>query len=357
MAAAIVDIDGTLTTSGDTPNEAVIARLRQLVDADELDVRIVSGRLVSRLDDTQRWLREHDVPYTALYLNDFAETAGPNVVHAFKAYKYDDLKSELGDALQFVVDNSEDARGIATALGLAAYSPDGFLQAFPETHMDDFIQPRAIKRAAIACDYKAIDDGPVGRFSGYGAVFGNVDAYQERILPGAFTQTLAEATRHGRMPAMLWQHNPTQPIGVWRTMREDARGLYVEGELADTQLAREAYSLMKLGALSGLSIGFSVTDERINKDDSVRELLAVNLWEVSPVTFPANGAARVEAVKFSGPTMTVREFEAFLRDAGGFSARHAKAIAARGFKALRDEAPEDDSEQDWMTAIAARLSA
>lgn len=223
--------------------------------------------------------------------------------------------------------------------------------------MDEAVDGRAIKRASIACEYKAMDDAPTGRFSGYGAVFGNVDAYNERILPGAFTDTLAEANRVGRMPAMLWQHNPSQPIGVWRTMREDARGLYVEGELADTQLAREAYSLMKLGALSGLSIGFSVTDERVSKDEGVRELLAVNLWEVSPVTFPANGAARVEAVKFAGSAMTVREFEAFLRDAGGFSARHAKAIAARGFKALRDEAVEDDNSTEWMTAIAARLTA
>lgn len=223
--------------------------------------------------------------------------------------------------------------------------------------MTDTETMRAIKRAAVACEYKAIDEGPVGRFSGYGAVFGNVDAYRERILPGAFGATLSEAQQSGIMPAMLWQHSPTNPIGVWRTMREDARGLYVEGELADTQLAREAYALMKLGALSGLSIGFSVTSDRISKDDNVRELVELKLWEVSPVTFPANSAARVDAVKFSGPAMSIREFEGFLRDAGHFSANQAKAIAARGFKALRDEAPEDDNETAWMTAIAARLTA
>lgn len=217
---------------------------------------------------------------------------------------------------------------------------------------------RQVRHAGFACEYKAIDEGPVGRFSGYGAVFNNVDVYNERILPGAFAETLSEAKARGRMPAMLWQHNPTQPIGLWRSMREDERGLYVEGELADTQLGREAYSLLKLGALSGLSIGFSVTKEQINRDENIRDLVAINLWEVSPVTFPANTEARVSQVKFSGPDMTIREFERFLRDAGSFSATQAKAIAARGFKASRDEATTDDiNEAAWIDEMARRLSA
>jgi len=216
---------------------------------------------------------------------------------------------------------------------------------------------RDVRHAGFVCEYKALDDAPTGRFSGYGAVFGNVDAYRERLMPGAFAATLADAHAVGRMPAMLWQHNPTQPIGVWRSMREDARGLYVEGELADTQLAREAYSLMKLGALSGLSIGFTVAQDRMNPDDKVRELQAVNLWEVSPVTFPANTEARVDNVK-TGSAMTIREFERFLRDAGSFSAQQAKAIAARGYRALRDEASEDESlDAAWLDDMARRLSA
>lgn len=218
-------------------------------------------------------------------------------------------------------------------------------------------RPRELKRAAFACEYKALDEGPVGRFNGYGAVFGNVDAYNERLLPGAFEATLSAAKARGRMPAMLWQHDPRQPIGVWRTMREDERGLYVEGELADTQQAREAYSLLKLGALSGLSIGFSVVKETVNRDEEVRDLVAVDLWEVSAVTFPANSEARVAQVKFSGPAMTIREFERFLRDAGSFSASQAKAIAARGFKACRDDEPSNDIDNAWIEEMARRLSA
>lgn len=216
---------------------------------------------------------------------------------------------------------------------------------------------RAIKRAAFACEFKTYDNGPVGRFSGYGAVFNNIDAYGERIVPGAFADTLDRAQTRGVMPAMLWQHDPTQPLGVWRTMREDERGLYVEGELADTQLGREAYALLKLGALSGLSIGFSVKKDAVNGDDKARDLLAIDLWEVSAVTFPANTEARVQQVKFTGPDMSIREFERFLRDVGSFSATQAKAIAARGFKALRDEAAESDIDENWLADMAKRLSA
>jgi HK97 family phage prohead protease len=215
---------------------------------------------------------------------------------------------------------------------------------------------QAMRRSAVSCEFKALDEAPVGRFTGYASVFYEVDAYGDRVLPGAFASSLQEATAKGRLPAMLWQHNPSQPIGVWQTLREDDKGLLVTGELADTQLGREAYSLLKMGALSGLSIGYSVAEDRINRADNVRELVAVNLWEISPVTFPANAEARVEQVKFSGPAMTVREFERFLRDAGGFSAVQAKAIAARGFRSLRDEAPEDD-EASWVQSVAARLSA
>ena len=42
-------------------------------------------------------------------------------------------------------------------------------------------------------------------FAGYGAAFGNVDAYGDVIAPGAFTKTLSEHAAAGTMPAMLAQ--------------------------------------------------------------------------------------------------------------------------------------------------------
>lgn len=228
--------------------------------------------------------------------------------------------------------------------------------------MSECAEPLAVhssdmKRATFSGEYKALDDGPIGRFSGYGSVFNVPDAYGDVVVPGAFARSLRESSQSQRMPAMLWQHNPTLPIGVWRTMREDSRGLYVEGELADTQLAREAYALLKMGALSGLSIGFEVVEESINKQTRLRELRDVRLWEVSPVTFPANNDARVSNVKGTGVAMSIREFETFLRDVGGFSGSQAKRIAVRGYQAARDERPDDDVDSEWLNNMAARFRA
>ena len=86
-------------------------------------------------------------------------------------------------------------------------------------------------------------------FSGYGAVFGNMDAYGDVIANGAFTKTIADFKTSGVWPAMLSQHGgwdmsaeSLTPIGVWTEMREDEHGLYVEGRLADTPRGREMYA-------------------------------------------------------------------------------------------------------------------
>lgn len=187
-------------------------------------------------------------------------------------------------------------------------------------------------------------------FSGYGAVFGNIDSYGDVIAKGAFRETLGHARKSGHWPAMLSQHGggfiqqDTTPIGIWTEMREDDTGLYVEGKLADTERGREAYSLLKMKprpAYSGLSIGFlpKKWSVRTRPEEPRRTLEAVDLLEVSLVTFPANPKARVTGVKSGEDIRTVREFEDFLRDVGGFSHAAAKAIASGGFKASdpRDE--------------------
>lgn len=167
-----------------------------------------------------------------------------------------------------------------------------------------------------------------GAFEGHASVFGVRDAYDDVVLPGAFTRTIRE--RGPRGVKMLWQHNARQPIGVWEEIEEDETGLFVKGRLAlGTQAGREAHELLRMGAIEGLSIGYSTVNAETGEEEGVRKLGEVDLWEISLVTFPANPAARVEAVK--APPHTIREFERFLRDAG-FSHREARAIAAGGFK-------------------------
>jgi len=200
-------------------------------------------------------------------------------------------------------------------------------------------------------------------FSGYGAVFGNVDAYGDVIAPGAFKDTLARAKSANDWPAMLSQHGSflggqdNVPVGVWSDMHEDSKGLVVEGKLAPTPRGQELYTLMKMQprpAINGLSIGYVAKEwsARSRPEEPRRTLKKVDLMEVSIVTMPANPKARVTQVK-SG---SIRDFEAFLRDAGGFSSAQAKQIAASGFKsfeAMRDagDGPEVGASVDRLISI------
>jgi len=179
-----------------------------------------------------------------------------------------------------------------------------------------------------------------------------IDAYGDIVERGAFAESLRKSHESGVMPAMLWQHNAASPIGIWTEMREDEYGLHVVGQLADTTLGNEAYTLMKMGALSGLSIGYSVVREEYDRQRDARLLKQINLWEVSPVTFPANGDARVEAVKATDSSY--RGLERILRDVG-FSRSESKLIASRGLGALREAEATDTLSEDEVAALVARF--
>lgn len=175
-----------------------------------------------------------------------------------------------------------------------------------------------------------------GLFSGYGSVFGVVDSYQEVVAAGAFKESL-----DSRMPALLWQHRSGEPIGVYTTVKEDNIGLYLEGKLAlKTARGAEAYELLKMGAISGLSIGFVTREDSYDRVTGVRTLKKVDLWEVSLVTFPANDSARVANVKSIESIKSLSEAEAYLREAGGLSKGEAVAMLAR-IKSLQGRSESD----------------
>lgn len=172
----------------------------------------------------------------------------------------------------------------------------------------------------------AADDGTV---EGYGSVFGVRDNYDDVIAKGAFVQSLKDHKAAGTMPAMLWQHDADKPIGVWTEMVEDEKGLRIKGQLAmETVKGKEAHALLKMGALNGLSIGFMSKEWAYDRDTEVRTLTAIDLWEVSLVTFPANGKARVTNVKSADELQAPKDAEKVLRDAG-FSKSDATAFVSR----------------------------
>ncbi len=182
---------------------------------------------------------------------------------------------------------------------------------------------------------KAVSDD--GLFSGYGSVFNVVDSYQEVVAAGAFKESL-----EGRVPSLLWQHRSGEPIGVYTSVKEDNVGLHVEGKLAlKTTRGAEAYELLKMGAISGLSIGFVTREDSYDRVTGIRTLKKVDLWEVSLVTFPANDAARVANVKSIESISTLSDAEAYLREAGGLSRREALALVAR-IKSLHGQSESDE---------------
>lgn len=170
------------------------------------------------------------------------------------------------------------------------------------------------------------DDGTV---EGYGSVFGVRDNYDDMISKGAFLSTLNDHKAAGTMPAMLWQHDADKPIGIWTEMIEDEKGLRIKGRLAmETVKGKEAHALLKMGAINGLSIGFMSKEWAYDRETEVRTLTAIDLWEVSLVTFPANEKARVTNVKSADELQAPKDAEKALRDAG-FSKSDATAFVSR----------------------------
>ena len=185
-----------------------------------------------------------------------------------------------------------------------------------------------------------------GVFTGYGSIFGNEDQGNDIMKKGAFTKSLTK--RPASKVKMLYQHKTDEPIGIFTDMYEDNKGLYVKGQLAmGTQKGREAYELLKMGALDGMSIGFKADPNKQGYNENkrgVRTLKEVDLMEISLVTFPMNESALIETVK--GNAKNIREWEKILRDAGGLSRTEAKI----GAKALSESLNQRDAEDKQTLA-------
>ena len=172
-----------------------------------------------------------------------------------------------------------------------------------------------------------VSDGSL--VSGYASLFGKRDQGGDVVQKGAYAVSLSALARAGRQVKMLWQHDPTQPIGVWDEVREDAVGLFVKGRiLTEVEKGREAAALLSAGAIDGLSIGYrTVKSERDGKGQ--RLLSELELWEVSLVTFPMLSEARV-AAKGDEPGADIwREVAALFEDARQTMAERRQAGLSR----------------------------
>ena len=195
-----------------------------------------------------------------------------------------------------------------------------------------------------------------GVFEGYASVFNIVDKVNDKIVYGAFKDSLKEYKQRGDLPPLLWQHSTSDPIGMWTEMYEDEHGLFVKGKLFvdEIKTAQEAYKLLQENVVTGLSIGYRVVDYYTD-DKNVRILTKVDLQEVSLVTFPANDYARVSNINGAANqniVPTERELEAILRNSG-LSRRQAKGVIACGYKSLVDGDDRDLFElADYINRLA-----
>lgn len=218
--------------------------------------------------------------------------------------------------------------------------------AMPRLERKDSTGGREVRSYALQIKATG-DDGTV---EGYGSVFGERDSYDDVIAPGAFKDSLAAHKKAGTMPAMLWQHDGDKPIGIWTEMVEDSKGLRIKGQLAlETVLGKEAHALLKMGALNGLSIGFVSKQWTYDRDTDVRTLTELDLWEVSLVTFPANGKARVTNVKAADDLAVPKDAERVLRDAG-FTKSDATAFVSRVMRMGEARSESADSTAAAMRA-------
>jgi HK97 family phage prohead protease len=156
------------------------------------------------------------------------------------------------------------------------------------------------RRTYVVQDVEArqTEDG-VMRLSGYAAVFNDASVplpFKERIAPGAFRKTLTEMPdvrlliNHEGLPLARTKNGTLNLI-------EDDRGLRFNAELADTQEARDIYTLVERGDVDQMSFAFRVIRQNWNKDKSERTLTEVSLadGDVSVVTYPAYPTTTVEA--------------------------------------------------------------
>ncbi len=208
-----------------------------------------------------------------------------------------------------------------------------------------------MKQMIVPMEIKSVNEA--GQFSGYAAIFGNVDLGGDVISKDEPFKEIVK-TSDGKV-LTLFQHDSGGgwgstgagglPIGL-SDVSQNAKGLKFDGQLImEDPFVQRVHTHMKSRTLTGMSIGYDVRPGGAKiLESGIRELMDLKLWEISVVTFPMNPKARIESVKTAPQITNIREYEDFLREAG-FSRAQAKALAAGGWTRLDGQREADGDEE------------
>jgi len=198
----------------------------------------------------------------------------------------------------------------------------------------------------LSLDLKADGEGMI---EGYGSVYGNKDLGGDIVAAGAFSDSLAT----GRKIKMLSQHDPHAVVGVWDELTDDGKGLRVKGRiLTQVQAGKDAYELIKAGAMDGLSIGYRTLRSKDTTGGRIIE--KADLWEVSLVTFPMNEMTRIDAVKAA--EMSERDLERMLTRDAGLSRSVARKLMLGGYDAIKAMQDAGDGSEELAALLRARCT-
>jgi len=299
----VCDIDDTLIAGGE-----LVGRVYAFVNEVEGDLFLVTGRPESQREETIAELESLGIEYDALVMND-ASTAGST---EFKKAAVEKLLETYNIVL--AVENNPDAREAYKSLGIKTIDPAD-IEAAPDVEEEPMEEAsrfnlianslvqklfgevrgkqREIRTPDINFEMRAVDASGM-KFSGYAAVFNSASrdlgGFVEFIKPGAFARSLASRNKI----MLLWNHDTSMPLASTRngslTLREDARGLFVEATLPDTTLGRDIAAQVRSGLTDSMSFGFQVKRDSWNATGDQRTLEDVALFEVSLVTSEAYAA-------------------------------------------------------------------
>ena len=208
-------------------------------------------------------------------------------------------------------------------------------------------------------------DGDQWKISGYATVFDNKNYYGFQIAKGAYSELI----KKGVQPPIFFNHQSNSvPIGKWTNLVEDETGLRVEGLLTrGVSTASDVYHAVQAGTVTGLSvgIGWKSGDVKDNEDGSFTVLKISSLNEISVVTYPADGKARVfeclsadEIDEQIEKIETLRDLETFIRESSQLSKRQSGWLMSKAKAVIASDTSRDDllkAREKELTAMFNRI--